>query len=61
MVVASTYRNKKMLDVDFYVTHVNKGLVVGYWVSRQDGMILGGRQDSILNSRIKPEDWQEVR
>lgn len=60
MVAGKTYRNKKMIGVDFYATKLYDDYVEGYWILRSNGAILGDDKDEILRSRVKPEDWQEV-
>jgi hypothetical protein len=52
-------RNKKMVDVDFLVTHETADQKVGFWVLRKNGAHFEP-QDSIRMDRFNPDDWEEI-
>ena len=54
------FRNKKMKDVDFYVTNVKEDSVVGFWIYRGTRTMLYKKPDVIPFSKIVPEEWKEV-
>lgn len=54
------FRNKKIKDVDFYVTAVKEDCVVGFWVYRSNKNLLHKKPDTIPFNKIIPEEWKEV-
>lgn len=60
MAVGKTYRNKKMMDVDFHVVREGSRFLEGWWVLRRNGAFLGRRSDLLEKCRIVASDWAEV-
>lgn len=56
--VGTTYRNRYMLDVDFWCSAVDGHSYKGWWVLRRNGRILNKEVDTIKG--IRYADWKEV-
>lgn len=56
--VGSTYRNRYMIDVDFWVSKIDEGRYTGWWILRRNGRILNREADTIKG--LRNADWSEV-